>query len=183
MKRYLILKTLLKSLSEDDTVLFCGNTIISEVKHYSSNNDFIFLDNKLADISISFGIGLAMTTESKVYVVITDDLLQGNLDMLTQMAVSRLKNIFCIVINSGYYDDNRKAPVWLYDAHSFKGLIFNIGLKYFEFNGVFKEKVPDYKYIRKVFEFAEGPAFFNIDSDIGKNNKIEYSNGPNFSKE
>jgi hypothetical protein len=162
MKRYTAIRVLTKALIENDIAIFIGEDICREAYPYHRKGNFYFTD---LDYLLSFCVGVAMTTDKRIFVFCEDRYFVRNLSELMHAAFSRCKNLFLILLNNKVYPQT-DSPIIFESINSKHGLLYNMGFvvhdytKHFNLNNPIKE-------ISLIFKNARGPMITLIKTDKG----------------
>lgn len=175
MKRHIALNRIIESLSESDIVIVSGNGLSKEAYKYDRDG-FIYIDTP--GIAPALALGIAMGTDKRVFVVVTDEEFLRSLSTAPQMAVSGCKNLFYIILVSGTYQDVGVGCTIFESIKAPKGFMFNLGFSVFDYTKYFKDKQLMAN-IPLLIKQVRGPMvlFITVDKDTTKNsNVIKHTN-------
>lgn len=140
MTRYMTLKTFLKKVYSEDILIFTGNGLSQEAYNFDAENHFYFLDN--FGVSIPFALGLAMCIERRVFVFVGEGDLIRNLGSMVQVAASKCKNMFVVVLNNDCYEEVGGYPNVFQNIRNFRGLLADLGMLMFDFTSQMDSRHP-----------------------------------------
>ncbi len=175
MKRQPVIRRLLESLNDNDIAII-SNSLVKEAFQYDREGNFYI--NNTSTIAASFGLGLAMGTEKRVFVFVSDSEFLKDFGVASQLAVSKCKNIFYIILHSGKYQSSGGQPTIFREISAPKGLLFNLGFLVHDYTHYFKKRSSE-KEIVKIVDRIRGPLaiLVAVDSGINRNlSEMSYSN-------
>ena len=168
MKRQKIIEHFVSLLKPNDIIIFCGE--IGKETFLVDNENFYYIKDSYG---LGVATGLAMCTDKRVFVFCRDADIVSDLSMMAQMAAAHLKNLFCIVLNEGCYQELNNHPTLTDSLYSVKGLLFNYGFVLHDYTHFFKGKV-NMKLLDATIERLIGPMVILIKPTKGFiNNKID----------
>ena len=170
MKRFSVIRILLNNCFEDnDVVIVVGDGLCKEAFKYDRPGNMYLTD--ACDIAPSLSLGVAMTTDKRVFVVCEDDVFLKSFNSLTNLAVSKCKNLFYILLGSGRYQHSGGQLTILESITSLKGVLFNLGFLVHDYTNNFKntDMVKD---VGKIMSKAQGPMITMIDIEPGTNKNV-----------
>ena len=154
MKSKKAIKTMLSCIKDNDVVIFSGNELCKEAYEYDREGNFYIRDNNCNGLPLALGI--AMNTNKRVFVFCTDSDLIKNISYMLNIAVSRCKNIFVVVLVSGKYQESG-GQVNIFDSISSpKNLLFSMGFLVFDYTFHLKNK-NTIKELNQLIERSIGP--------------------------
>lgn len=170
MKRYSIIKIFLSCLKDNDIVIFSGNNLSKEAYQFDREGNF-YIDS-VDEIAQSIALGVAMSTDKRVFLICEDSTFLKDFGCAAQTAVSKCKNIFYVILNSGYYQDEGKQPTIFNEISGIKGVLFNLGFVVHDYTLYFKNK-ESVAYMKNIINTIRGPLTIIIKIDIGVKNKLD----------
>jgi hypothetical protein len=173
MNRKVLMKKFIYYLKPNDAIIV-SNELFKEAYENDRDSVFYMLDSNM---TLSFSTGLAMCTDKRVFVFITDGELLEEINAVIQASISRCKNLFCVVLRSGRYHSTGGQPNVFSNIYSPKGLFFNMGFFVHDYTHYFSDK-KFYKDVEKLLYRLVGPIVIlnKVDSTINKkvlNEEIE----------
>jgi thiamine pyrophosphate-dependent acetolactate synthase large subunit-like protein len=169
MKRYTAIRDMIRVLSEADVAIFSGKEICKEAFKYDRPGYFYM--EEYFGISVSFALGVALSTDKRVFLFVGEGDIIRDLSALGQAAVSKCKNLFIIVLDNGCYQELGNLPNLFNSLLSRKGLFFNLGFMVHDFTVSIKNRY--LVEIRAAVERIRGPMVILITVDRGINKKLE----------
>lgn len=163
MKRYTVIKHFIDLLHENDILIFSGPELCKEAHEYKKNNYFYMEDS--IGMAASFGLGIAMCTDKRVFVFLGEGELLRELGVLAQIGASKCSNLFLVLLDNGCYQSAGGYPSVFENLLSKKGFIFNSNTKVITFTKHFKDK--EFKRLRDRFPRLMGPMVVLMDVDKG----------------
>jgi hypothetical protein len=167
MKRYTVIRYIIKSLQDNDVMLFQGEQVCREAYKYHREG-FLYMPNENA---IALAIGIANATDKKVFVFTEDNYVLNNLDVTLQASVSRCTNLFIVMTISGCYNENKNMPNIVSSIANVSGLFFSMGFIVHDYTKKLLNK--DFPEVKATWTRARGPLMALIYVDPG-----EYKNSP-----
>jgi hypothetical protein len=144
----------IKDLVFDTDVVFCiGPTLCKESSGFTEST--VFLDNNFVDF-FSVVIGVAMSTNKRILVVVEDQYLLRYFNSMLQMAVSKCTNLFVIVVVTSLYEPSIRQVNLFNALRSVKGLLFNSGVLTHEYTNYFETKA-SIKQLKSIYYHTLGP--------------------------
>ncbi len=163
MKRYSVIKNFTGLLKDNDIVIFSGQDMCMEAYQYDKPGYFYI--NNTFGISVSFALGIALSTDKRVFVFVGEGDLLRELAVLGQVAVSKCKNMFIIILDNGVYQSSGNQPNIFSSFMSKKGFIYNLGCFVHDFTTHFKNKY--FTEIQSAVDRIRGPMIILMDVDKG----------------
>jgi len=163
MKRFSAIKSFTNLLKNNDIVIFSGKDMCAEAYQYDKPGYF-YIDDTFG-ISISFALGVALSTDKRVFVFVGEGDLLRELAVLGQVAVSKCKNMFVIILDNGVYQSSGGQPNIFSSFMSKKGFIYNLGCLVHDFTFHFKNKY--FVEIKSAVDRIRGPMIILVDVDKG----------------
>lgn len=179
MTRKKAMNAIMDLLSEPDIVFVSGTEIYGEL---INKENIMYIESMIDPISLALGV--SVTTHRKVVLVIDDNNLLKFINSLVQVLASKQKNIYIIVINTGYYLSNIRQSNLFNTIRNFKGLIFNMGILVHDYTAYFENKTSINKLIN-IYRNTIGPVISIINVTNNRiYNKKDFSSFdlPNFNK-
>lgn len=177
MRRYSVVKDfLLHCVRDNDIAIFSGECLSKEAFLYDRPGNF-YISGDSYGISPSLALGIAMHTDKRVFIVCGDGEFLMEFSSAAQMAASKCKNLFLIVLDNDCYQAAGKQPTIFRELFSVKGMAFNLGFVVYDFTKHFSGKMVK-SGLSKVFGTMTGPAFIlvRVDKYTKKNlREIDYS--------
>jgi hypothetical protein len=164
MKRYSVIRILSQALEKSDIGIFIGREISKEAAALNRDGNLYIMDHEQV---FSMGLGIAMNTTKRVFIFCDDAYFLKSASEILQIAVSKCKNIFVVVLVSGFYCDNMKFPTIFKSIHSPVGMLFNIGFMIHDYKKHFKNSRNPTKEIKSIWQKVKGPLTVLIDVEIG----------------
>jgi hypothetical protein len=169
MKRYTIIKNILGLLDENDVLIFSGEDLCKEAYEYHKDNHF-YVKGSVGSAA-SFGLGIAMCTDKRVFVFLGEGELLRELGILVQIGASKCSNMFLVLLDNGCYQSSGGYPSVFDSLLSKKGFIYNANLKVTNFTKHFKDKV--FKKLKDRFLRLVGPLVILMEADKGLKKNLE----------
>jgi len=148
------IKIMLSCIKDNDVIIFLGSGLCKEAYEYDRNGNFYIQDNNCNGLSLALGI--AMNTNKRVFVFCTDSDLIKNISYMLNIAVSRCKNIFVVVLVSGKYQESGGQVNIFNSISSPKNLLFSMGFLVFDYTFHLKTK-NTVKELNQLIERSIGP--------------------------
>ena len=154
------IKEFVKRLDPLDVVIFVGERICQEAYVYDADNHLYIINDY--PTGLSFALGVALATDKRVFIIMSDNALLQDVSVFLQMAVSERKNLYCILFHSGYYLSAGGHPNIYHSISHPQGVFFRMGFisfvfdKYFSTPGGLKE-------MKNVIDTLIGPAFISVE--------------------
>jgi len=167
MKRFNVAKNIInRFLPEDSFVLVYGDTLSRELFELDKDN-ILYLGS---EITPSVIIGLAMCTKKKILLFCTNEDIIFNLYSFIQIALSKLKNIICVVFDSNINEDTLQASLFR-QVGSVRGVLFNMGFIVHDYTNFFDNKPPNE--VKISFNRVVGPICVLIKTSNGVNSNLK----------
>lgn len=178
MIRFDVVKDMVSLLGDDCISIFFGKGLCREAYEDDKKNNF-YIESEF--VSPSFALGVALGTEKRVFAFIDDSMFISNIGDLFQSAVSKCRNLFFVVVISGYYQDKNYMPTIFKDITAPKGILFNMGFLVHDYTNYLK-KSEKYK-LSDFLKKTNGPVAIMITVDKGLNSNLDDLNySPEFLK-
>lgn len=168
MKRFTAVRILSSILDDNSLGIFFGDGISKEAFKYDKTNH-VYINSEF--VSPSFALGVALSTNKKVFAFMDDHMFISNLGDMFQGAVSRCKNLFFVIFISGYYQDHGELPTIFKDISSPKGILFNMGFLIHDYTR-YLEKGEKNK-LTKIVNSTNGPAAIMVSVDKGLKSDLD----------
>lgn len=161
MTRKKAMNAIMNLLSESDIAFVSGAEICGEL---INKENVMYVEPNIDPVSLALGV--AITTHRKVVLVIDDNNLLKFMGSLVQVLASKQKNIYIIVINTGYYLSNIEQTNLFNTVRNFKGLIFNMGILVHDYT-IYLENKSSTNKIARIFKDSIGPlvSIVKVDSN------------------
>lgn len=169
MKLASVLKHTLPLLKDNDIIIFVGDNIINEALKYKKENYF-YLENKCSPAA--FATGIAMCTDKRVFVLCSSEIILKDLSAATQAAVSECKNLFFMILDTGYFDASNKRSTVFRSMRASKNLFFGMGFIVYDYN-IYYRDVKTIKQVKNSFEHVLGPLLIILKIDKYKPQKAK----------
>jgi len=163
MKRFKVIKEFLSVLDKNSIAIFSGEETNKEAFDYDRKGNFYITDREL---TIPLALGVAISTSKSVFIFCNDYDIIRDLSSLIQISVSKCRNIFCVIINSGVYQEDGGQPTLFSSIYSPKGIIFNTGMVVHDFTPLFKNK-NSLKELKNTVQGLKGPLSIIVNVDKG----------------
>lgn len=164
MKRFKIVKDFIACLNDNDIAIFAGEELSKEAFQYDRDGNFYMLDSP--GLAVPFALGVAMNTDKRVFVFTGDGDFLMELGAYAQAAVSRCKNIFCVILDNDCYQSAGGPPTIFRSLNSVTGVLFNLGLTFFNYTPHFKGRVSIPHMFKKINNLV-GPVSILIEVEKG----------------
>jgi hypothetical protein len=169
MKRYTVIKHLLTLMDDNDVLIFSGSEVCKEAYAYDKENYFYIKDS--VGMAASFGLGMAMCTDKRVFVFIGEGEFLRDLGIIAQIGSSECKNLFLVLLDNKCYQAAGGHPSVFENVLSKKALIYNSNIKVKTFTSHFKLK--EFKRLKNVVARLVGPMVILMDVDKGVRKALE----------
>ncbi len=169
MRRHRIIKEITSCVKETDILIFSNGSLGKEGYLNDREGNF-YIDSK--GLVMSFGLGIAMNTNRRVFVFCNDDEFLRELGAAAQVGASKCNNFYCILFNYGVYQDAGGSPTIFRSLYSPRGFLFNLGIPTSEYTHFFKNKV-SLKTFPNILNTLKGPAMIFITPDVGVKKDME----------
>jgi len=177
MKRDVMLKKFCSFLTDVDIVIFGSNDLAKEASDIYVPGHLYITDN--FGLAASVGLGIAMCTDKRVFVLIGEGDVIRDFGIVLQLAASKCQNMFLIIFNNGVYQNAGGFPSVFSSMTSISGAFFNLGCRSFNLTKDFEQK--EYKNTKHFIVRATGPIVMllnidkskNIYADVEVNNRLE----------
>ncbi len=180
MNKYKIIEKFLSIRDEGDVTIFTGDSVCE----CASNFDRVGSLYLMEDVAIAVGLGIAMGSNRRVFVVCEEGCFLRTLDSAIQAGVGACRNFFLIVLCNGCYNDEKSLPTILDRFHAVEGAMYNVGFISLNFTQYFKNKT-SLKELKQLIERITGPIFAKVEVPITKyegSNKYNELSGVDFRK-
>lgn len=162
MKRHRIVKDFVSCLKDNDIAIFSGEILSKEVFQCDRDGNFYVIDSP--GIAISLALGIAMNIDKRVFLFTGDGEFLYELGAFAQAAVSKCKNLFCVVFDNDCYQVAGGHPTIFNALSNSMGVLFNFGFLTFDYTNHFKKKISVSK-MSKTIDNLTGPAAIIIKVD------------------
>lgn len=167
MKKERVLKDFLSCLKDNDVVVFANEGLSKEAAK-NDKEGYFYLDG-VHGIAPSLALGIAMSTDKRVFVIDGDGGCMMEMSSLAQIGASKLKNIFYIILDDGCYKSAGGHPTIFREVSSMNGVMLGLGFTSFNLTEYFKKK-SSLKKLRKIIDNLRGPnaIFVKVDKSKSK---------------
>ena len=124
-------------------------------------------------MSVSFAIGLALSTNKRVFVFVGEGDLLRELSVVGQAAVSACTNLFIIILDNDCYQDAGNLPTMFNSFLSRRGIFFNFGCMVHDFTANIKNRY--LVELRAAVERIRGPMVILVSVDKGTKRNLSQS--------
>ena len=169
MKRQPVIRKFLSSLCHNDVAIF-SNNLCREAFEYDRKGNF-YMDG-IDSMAAPFGLGLSMGTDKRIFIFVSDSEFLREFGIAPQIAASKCKNIFYVVLHSGRYQSSGGQFNIFREIRAPKGLLFNLGFLVHDYTHYLKERNSE-KIISKLLERLKGPLAILISVDYGINKNLD----------
>jgi hypothetical protein len=170
MKRYSTVKRFLTCINDNDIVIVFGNELCKEVFQNDRSGFFYITDSDSA--SLAFPVGLAMTTDKRVFVLVGEGTFVRDISSIAQAGVSECSNLFYIVFDNGCYQSSGGQPNIAGSIVNMKGVVFSLGFIAHDFSDSFRSAA-HLKDLKSFIRTLKGPMVVEIRVDRGVNKKLK----------
>jgi len=170
MKRYKVIKDFIACLKENDIAIFAGEDLSREAYPYDREGNFYVLDSP--GIATALALGIAMNTRKRVFIFAGDGECLMELGAYAQAAVSRCKNIFCVILDNDCYQIAGGSPTIFRSINSMTGVLFNLGFIFQNYTQHFTGKTSLTNMTKKIGNLV-GPVSILIQVDKGYKKNLE----------
>ena len=170
MKRYRVIKEFLSCLKDNDVAIFAGEDLSKEACPYDREGNFYILDSP--GVASSVALGIAMNTNKRIFIFAGDGECLMELGAYAQTAVSKCKNIFCVILDNDCYQAAGGSPTIFRSVNSMTGVLFNLGFVFQNYTPHFRKKI-SVPYMTKKIGNLVGPIAILIEVDKGYKKDLE----------
>ena len=164
----------LDCIDDEDIVIF-SNSELSCLGYKDENRFFYFLNDN--SLSISFALGVALSTNNRVILLCTDQDLISNFSSILQAGVSNRTNLIIICFTMGSYDSIDGINNIGSSIKSFIHLSFGSGFITYDHTNHFTPPADkNYKNFFKRINNASSSILVLLNSDTSSNKNIELPN-------
>ena len=169
MKRYIVIKNFINFLHENDVAIFSGQEMCKEAYQYDRPGNF-YVDKPFG-VTMSFSLGVAMSTEKRVFIFIGEGDLLREISAAAQIAVSNCKNICLVLLDNGIYQSVGGHPTIFDSIVSKKGCLYNLGFLVQDYTKHFYNR--RFKQLQNIIDNLVGPVcvFMEVNKGIKKDLK------------
>jgi len=166
------LKEITKRISRNDISIFIGDALCEEAYLNDRDNNFYIYSNY--SIGLSFALGIALSTDKRVFVFSSDNLFLSDVSTSLQMAVSGCKNLFYVLFNSDVHLKAGGHPNIFSSLSHPQGMFFRMGFTSFVFDHFFST-VGGLKEMGEVMSTLIGPVviFVSVSKKMGNRSLID----------
>jgi len=143
-----------KDLVFENDIVFCiGQSLCNEAPELSKGT--VFINDTHTDI-LSVALGVAMTTDKRVLLILEDQYLLSNFNAVFQIAVSKCTNLYLIVATSTLYTHEVAQTNLFNSIRSMVGVLVNTGMLVHEYSKYFETK-KSLKLLKDIYSRTIGP--------------------------
>lgn len=153
----------------NDVCIF-SNELCSEA--FKNDREGNFYMGNINGMTASFGLGVAMCTDKRVFIFISDGEFLREFGATPQLAVSKCNNVFYIILHSGRYISSGGQLNIFGEVKAPKGLLFNLGFLVHDYTHYFRNKGAKNS-ISKLFKRVIGPLAVLVNVDHAVNDKLD----------
>lgn len=169
MKRQKIIETFVSLLKPNDILVFCGE--LGKEAFLTDNENFYYTKDSYG---LGVATGIAMCTDKRVFVFCRDADIMSDLSIVAQVAIAHMKNLFCVILNEGCFQEVDNYPTLTEGVYSIKGLLFNYGFILHDYTHFFSKGKVNKKLLDATIERLVGPLVLLINTTKGIED-IEYN--------
>lgn len=170
MKRYKVIKLFSSYLKDNDLAIFAGTNICKEA--YLNDTDRNFYIEDETGIGFSLALGIALNTDKRVFLFCDDYYFIKELSAVMHISLSRCKNLFLVILNSGEYQYSGNNPTIFNDLPAVKTIMFGAGFLINDYTKHFSNAY-EAKGVINLLKNLHGPIFIVIDINLGENKNID----------
>ncbi len=137
MTRKKFLNSVKELIFENDVVFCIGRALCDEAPDL--NEGTIFVTDPYLDI-LSVALGVAMTTDKRVLIILEDQYLLSHFNALLQISVSRCNNLYLFVATSTLYTHEVAQTNLFNSIASVSGTLVSAGILVHEYTKYFETK-------------------------------------------
>lgn len=164
MKRNSYIRKMISILHDNDAAIFAGAGLSKEAYKYDRPGN-LYLD-EYNGMASSLALGIAMGTDKRIFIFCEDSEFIKEFSSVLQTAASKCKNIFYVVMNSGYYQDEGGSPTIFNSVPSPKGILFNMGFMVHDYTKYFNDNLPK-KEVIEITDRIRGPMVILLKTEKG----------------
>lgn len=176
LKRNIVIKKLLSILEDNDVAIFSGKDICEEAFVYDRPGNFYLTD--VDGFASSLALGMAFCNNKRIFVFCEDWDFLKEMGVAAQIGVSRLENIFYIILSSGTYQFSGGQPNIFSEITAPKWVFSGLGFITNDFTHYLKNKTT-MKELKKYVERIRGPLVVLMkitgESDKKMRSKVKHS--------
>lgn len=175
MRRQTALKNFSEVLQNSDIAIFSGEDLCKEEYEFDRPGNLYIKES--FGLAAAFALGVAMSTDKRVFVFVGEGDLIREFSTLAHIAVSKCKNIFVIILDNGVYQSATGTPTIFESIFSKKGVMHYMGLMVHDFTKHLQYK--NYTEFRAAIDRVRGPMviLISVDKFLKKNlPDIEFDN-------
>lgn len=154
MKRYMALKYFITALENNDVIVAAGKDLCSEAYAYDDER-FLYLTDNFGH-SLAVALGIAMSTNKRVYFLCEDYYLLNNLLSAAQVGVSKCTNMFIVTFISNSYQFADNMPSVFGSIPKPKAVLFDFGFTTHDYSKTYDNAIGAKTTKKKLFA-AKGP--------------------------
>lgn len=170
MKRQSIIKLFTSYLNDNDLAIFAGNNICKEAFLHDRKGNF-YIEDEIG-IGISLALGIAMCTDKRVFIFCDDFYFLKELSASMQIALSKCKNIFLVILVSGEYQHTGRNPTIFNEIAAPKTVLFGMGFLINDYTKHFSS-IQTSKSVKSILKNLYGPVAILIYVNLGENKKVD----------
>lgn len=140
-----------------DKLLVIAPSLIDETMSLFGT-EYLYID--VPNITISIATGVAMGTDNKVFVLVSDNEVLSSISDLYNASVSKCKNLIFLVFTSGMYKSTN-TPNILNSLTKFNDISLAINMIVYDYTKHI-ERLHSYEDLNLLFSNLKGPIIVNI---------------------
>jgi hypothetical protein len=164
MKRFKIIKDFIACLKDNDIAIFSGHEMCKEAFALDRPGNLYIMN--APGITVPLALGIAMNSNKRVFVFSGDGDFLMEMGAYAQTAVSRCKNIFCVILDNDCYQSAGGHPTIFRSLNSPTGVLFNLGFTFLNYTHHFIGKI-SVPFMTKKIGNLVGPVSILIEVDKG----------------
>ena len=139
MRLYTALKTYLNAINDNDIRVYTNNHLSRAGYSFSDTHGSLYTRSNSRLIPY-IALGIARTTDKRVFIFSTTDDLSVDIGFITQMGSSGLMNIFYVLFDTRIYNECNNMALPFCDIKEIKGLFVNNGVLIHDYTSYFNNK-------------------------------------------
>jgi hypothetical protein len=153
-KRNFVIKRFMSVLKDNDVAIFSGSELCKEAFVYDRPGNF-YIEN-MDGLAASLALGTALCSDKRVFVFCEDWDFLKDMSVAAQIGVSRVENLYCVVLSSGRYTFSGNQPNIFAEITAPKWLFSGLGFITNDFTHYMQNKT-SMKELEKYMERIRGP--------------------------
>jgi len=171
MNKNNFIKQYISKKKKKDVIIFAGKSVCQESSKYENLNILCVDDD--CGYGMSLALGIAMGTKKRVYLICDDYYLLKDLGAVTHLGLSKMKNLFLIIIINGYYPFINNMPTIAESIPNIKGLLFSSGFTINDYTAYFRTQATS-KTVKSLLMSMKGPLAIFMYPDTTKEPSKRY---------